>query len=310
MHIVHHFDPLIPAIISETAHGDLRGLQKKCTNDDLEWLTIDMKTLVPPALWIRIAAQLTSALDYILCHSPLVHADLKPGNIFYQLAPNTNPANEPIGLRCMIADYGICPPKDMPITQISRFCGTVEYNPPAYDWALWTDAARPVYSTTHLSVYQWATTILDLLSAPVKSRLHFPYQFIRRPSTIADIIRDPSKLGRSHYLFQDILDNMPLERTDAQKALHSLVYLISLDDYSPDDILRTRRLFAEHIHSAADSINAGIEYYTIEPRKRETEERACLVKATELYTLACERESQLPEEWHADRPESPRPPYN
>ena len=102
---------------------------------------------------------------------------------------------------------------------------------------------------------------------------------------------------------------MPEPRPDAQRALRSLVDLVRLRSYTPEDIMSTRQGVYMRIQSAARSINAGIAYYAEEPQRRIAQERQCLEDATLYYEKACEAERKLPLAWHEARPHLPPPEY-
>jgi hypothetical protein len=306
MHIVLHFDTDIPAIISEPADGDLAGLQAKCVYEKLHWLCLDPRTLMPPALWIRIVAQLSSALDYMLCHSPYAHVDLKPGNILYQCRGGRT---EPIELRCMIADYGICKPKDRGVNYYTNFQGTLCYCPPENDWPLWSE--RFEYLMSHLCVYQCAMTMLDLLFVydvhndrvqhPLRIR-HFDGDK-KEYEPVASVFRNYRDRQTYGSIVQQILVSIPdSAAAPAYLALHSLVRCATLLDYSPRQVMDTRETVHEQIKLAAALLNQGIPYYTTEPVLRASQNLRHVTQARAFRKRARAREHNLPYTWHASRP--------
>ena len=178
IHSVLHMDPTIPALISQRANGSLGDLLARAFRGDQE---PDLQALftfrrqrngthwMPPPMWLMIATQLSSAMQFLHECTPISHLDLKPGNILY-ICPTGQETRA--GIRCLISDFGMCarhseriPRKESyPEAMLVRLMGSVPFVPP-------TEKAYPLWFTggataKHLSCYQFMATLVDLLLIP------------------------------------------------------------------------------------------------------------------------------------------------
>jgi serine/threonine protein kinase len=254
MHRVLHLDRSLPAIISEKADGDLLFLRKKIQQQvhGANWLTL-VHGKPPPALWVRICAQLAAAFEYMGAHSNLSHVDLKPENVLFQWGSSGSEwtaadENKPlVKLRCMLSDYGICAAHSETIDKRKYFPGTSAYNPHHDNL---TDWQRQKGTMRQLSAFQFATTALDLLCFDH----HHPCQYRERGEVIADLFNRPSPPANNIKM-----------RPEGDVTL-SLVRIVTASKTSL--ILLYMNFFIQHIKEAARVLNAGIPYYTTDVRER------------------------------------------
>lgn len=175
MHKVLHYIESLPAIISELADGSLYDLQKRCTEEQNDWLRVQLNRtwlasqaggsaeegiMEPPPMWGQIAEQTLLAVAYLEDHTGLAHVDLKPDNIFFHWAGAGAGAND-VGVRCCIGDYGLCKPLNEPIPPHGGRgdqTGTKPYDPHAH--AQWRSSRVPWSALMH---HQTLVTLLDLL---------------------------------------------------------------------------------------------------------------------------------------------------
>jgi hypothetical protein len=314
MHQVLHFDPDLPAIISEKASGDLNSIRHLSNNRDpthTGWLALGSASTArrrPPPLWIRIAAQLALAFDYMDQYCSMVHLDVKPGNVLFLLEPTSSAsttaaaaAAAPVQIRCMLSDYGICAPKTEAFDR-THFPGTDQYNPPATpDLELWNGAAGAARGDMQqLSAFQFAMTLLNLLQI----QGHFASAIaVREATTIAEVFRHPPAHCDLFELHRHHMDELPSDALPEQKALKALLRIACRGDkYSPSEVLEQFRHFCLHIGGAAERLNRGIPYYTTEVRARNDHNFVVAEAAMERYEAAMVREEQLHQDWHSSRP--------
>jgi len=151
LHPVLHYEASFPALISTRADGMLADLR-----DDPLYQRYFLR-LKPDGDaqdgWYGFARQITSAVAFILRHTPLAHIDIKPANIFFTRTADTFP------IRLQLGDYGVCYPKDDPVGA-NVWSGTASYNPPL------ARGRRTQITYGAQSVFQLAATLLAILSMP------------------------------------------------------------------------------------------------------------------------------------------------
>ncbi len=155
IHQILHFDPDIPAIISERCDGSLKQLRTRRPRMFL--CTPELSTT-----WEKIGFELGSAIDYIGSRG-MVHVDIKPANVFY-VWQNRQPVVK-------LGDFGLCHPKEGPVFYGAANwqnipCGTPKYSP--RDWPhvdKFEKYGRTVDAEV-LSHAQFAICMLHILYSP------------------------------------------------------------------------------------------------------------------------------------------------
>jgi len=155
IHQILHFDPDIPAIISERCDGSLEQLRSQ---RPLMFLCIPELSTI----WEKIGFELGSAIDYIGSRD-MVHVDIKPANVFY-VWQNRQPVVK-------LGDFGLCHPKEGPVFYGAANwrnipCGTPKYSP--RDWPhvdKFEKYGRTVDAEV-LSHAQFAICMLHMLYSP------------------------------------------------------------------------------------------------------------------------------------------------
>jgi hypothetical protein len=263
MHRVQHLDRALPAIISEKADGDLFSLRGLALRTECQWLSYSNSSIdqgKPPALWVRICAQLASAFAYIQTHTTMAHVDLKPENVLYQWASSSRAPTreEPVELRCMLSDYGICHGQNKPACSGRTFPGTRHFNPPiATDLARWREANGTMLQ---LSGFQCAMTALDLLCVDG----HSPSAYCNSSNGgIANVFRAPPQ----HPFIRGLAAH-----PTTSEALSALLRIATAG--TPKPLMKDLALFSYHIRAEARVLNAGLPYYTTVVAERCKSEQA------------------------------------
>ena len=191
LHQIVHFEPSIPALLSERATGTLdelyAGMRAAARRNfsssaapaasaaPAEGLEYAVGSGIAPPYWTRLAAQVADAVHFLLHFTPLSHLDIKPANILYK-----GSADAP---HCLLSDYGLCAPHgeefhlgrrrqkvlaDDGVTVLRELSvpyapmnGTPMFNPPERErFVRWMDTGATAASQM---CFNYATTMLSLV---------------------------------------------------------------------------------------------------------------------------------------------------
>jgi serine/threonine protein kinase len=159
IHRIVHFDPDIPAILSERCDGTLAQLRETRPN-----LFRSTPELSPT--WEKVAYELGSAIEYISSRN-MVHVDIKPGNVLFVWEQQQQPMVK-------LGDFGICVQKTGPVRYDTANwdeipLGTRRYAPKGWPDRVETDdvKARGVtLDAERLSFAEYAITMVRMLYVP------------------------------------------------------------------------------------------------------------------------------------------------
>jgi serine/threonine protein kinase len=181
-----------------------------------------------PAAWLDMARQLTSAWLFLDEHTPVVHLDIKPDNIFYHTldAPRQR-------FHYWLGDFGICA-----VDGARQLCdeaalrlGSVQYMPPS-SHASMTKWLRKG-SLRELSLFQYFATLADMVRLPPSDtsgrRPHFLSDGAHSTPVVAQRLereRPPQMPPPLSICTHALLECEPHELPAQFKALHALLFAV------------------------------------------------------------------------------------
>ena len=246
IHRIVHFDASVPALFSEQCDGTLNqyrysnveGIFNASLRADKHW---DMS-----AEWLRVAAQVGSAVNYMHDMS-LAHCDININNVFYRLRNGQ--------AHYLVSDFGLC--HSLELEPYYDECRTTEYFEPKR----WSQAAYDshgnalLYDPFTLTVYTFAIVMVNCLKLP---NIEFPFSLEqknhKRYKYMADEIKQyPQYLIHITPLFPSEIS--PKFRKNYPQWSH-IVEILNYDYYFKRD-LSTQNLFDAFLISLAVGFGGG-----------------------------------------------------
>jgi hypothetical protein len=275
IHPVLHLDRSLPVIVSLAADSSLSVFRGLILTNRLQWLSPNPDTAEPSALWVRIATQVASAIQYISACTDLAHVDIKPANILISFSGQptttyTQQAAAPTCIRCMLSDFGICLFKTQ--TNFHRFRGTAEYNPP-WDTDIGCWMPKSDLTAQSLAYYQFITTVLDMLCFDGDCSRTMPAV---NPNSegrvmVANVWRHSHPNSRMMRWKHRII-GMPIF-SPAIAAVQRLVLCIDTPQYDPRDLGTHFAFIYGQLQCVYDALNKDIPYYDALEQQRRNERR-------------------------------------
>ena len=200
---------------------------------------LDHSPTVAPAAWVEMARQLTSAFLFLDEHTPVVHLDIKPDNVFYLFdAPRRR-------YHYWLGDFGICSVDHAAATPTSAEMrsGSAQYMPPrASAWH-----HRRGATLRAVSLFQFFATLVDMLRLP-------PSPSSPKSHHLSDATRADAAPNVAARLAQEAPELPPLPRVCADALL----------DTEPADmgarLTRLRDLLVDALHPSTHRTGVCLDW--------------------------------------------------